>query len=458
MSLDPPPAPAADFDDVATNLAPVPLPVEAPADGYLVTVVAGPDRGKQLSLQGSEPGPSIVGTGAAAALRLTDAAVSRRHLSLESAASGLRLRDLGSTNGTVLDGHSIIEVFLRGGELLRLGQTVLRIEATGAASPASVQPVARASNFGRMLGQSVEMRRLYPLAKKLANSNIPVLIEGETGTGKEVLAEALHEASRRSQGPYVVLDCTTVTPSLIESELFGHERGAFTGAQEARRGVFEQANGGTLFIDEVGDLPLSMQGRLLRAVERAEIRRVGGGPFLPVDVRVLAATRRNLDREIEAGRFREDLFHRLAVARIELPPLGQRTGDVPFLFKHFWDQLGGAGRRPPPALVARMEVTAWPGNVRQLRNEVARYLALGELDVSLEGRATEPANEEIGGFINRVLDDQLPLAVARTRIVERFERLYLERALGHHGGNVSRAADAAGVARRYFQLLRSRRV
>ncbi|MGH7270919.1 MAG: sigma 54-interacting transcriptional regulator, partial [Polyangiaceae bacterium] len=195
------------------------------------------------------------------------------------------------------------------------------------------------NGFGRMLGRSAEMRRLYPLCARLAQSEVSVVIEGETGTGKEVLAEALHEASLRAAGPFVVFDCAAVAPSLLESALFGHERGAFTGALAQRIGIFEQAHGGTLFIDEIGELDALLQPKLLRAIERGEVQRVGSSRWEKVDVRILAATRRNLDREVHAGRFRDDLFFRLAVVRIELPPLRERHGDVAVLSAHFWGQI-----------------------------------------------------------------------------------------------------------------------
>lgn len=179
-------------------------------------------------------------------------------------------------------------------------------------------------SFGRLLGGSPAMRRLYPLCERLAGSTVPIVIEGETGTGKEQLAEALHEQSSRADKPFVILDCTTIAPNLIESELLGHEKGAFTGAMRTREGVFERANGGTLLIDEIGDLPLELQPKLLRAIERGVITRVGGSKPVVVDVRLLAATRRDLDREVQLGRFRDDLFHRIAVARVELPPLRER--------------------------------------------------------------------------------------------------------------------------------------
>jgi DNA-binding NtrC family response regulator len=296
------------------------------------------------------------------------------------------------------------------------------------------------------------MRRLYPLAQKLANARVPVVIEGETGTGKEALAESIHEEGPLAHAPFIVFDCTAVPANLVESELFGHERGAFTGAVSARKGLFEQANGGTLLIDEIGDLDLSLQPKLLRAIERNEIRRVGGNATLKVDIRILAATRRDLDREVQEGRFRDDLFHRLAVSRIELPPLRERTGDVRFLATHFWTALGGMGA-PPKPLLERWEQHTWPGNVRELRNAVARTLALGDDAALPRSGGAPPPNVD---FIDAVLAESLSLHATRERVNLELERRYVERVLATHGGNVSRAAAATGMARRHFQRLKAK--
>jgi transcriptional regulator with GAF, ATPase, and Fis domain len=298
----------------------------------------------------------------------------------------------------------------------------------------------------------------------LAASSIPVIIEGETGTGKEALAEAVHEAGPRAAFPFVVFDCTAVAAGLVESELFGHERGAFTGASTGRKGMFELAEGGTLLIDEIGDLDLPLQAKLLRAVERSEIRRVGASKSIRYDVRLLVATRRDLEREVQQGRFRDDLFHRLAVARVELPPLRKRREDIPLLARHFWQTLGGSPGGPPDELVEAWADAAWPGNVRELRNAVARRIALGELDRSTHrlqsagppaGRASAAEADDVE--IADVLAMNLPYTKARRVVLESFVHRYVARALEESGGNVAQAAAASGIARRYFQLLRDRR-
>jgi DNA-binding NtrC family response regulator len=420
-------------------------------------VVDGPDRGLSVVLDGGRPFPLLVGQSSSCDLRLSDRHVSRRHIALEVVDRRARLVDLGSTNGTLVNDVAVTEAYLRGGETVRVGETQLRAERE---SEASVFPLSDQDGFGRLLGTSAEMRRLYPLCEKLAATNLAVIIEGETGTGKELLAEALHEKGPRALGPFVVFDCTAVASTLIESELFGHERGAFTGADAVRKGVFEQASGGTLLIDEVGDLDPALQPKLLRVLERSEVRRVGGSRWIPVDVRVLSATWRDLDREVQSGRFRDDLFHRLAVARIALPPLRRRGGDVPLLARNFARRLGAAAGALPESLLLRWNDYPWTGNVRELRNAVARYLALGEPDGagSADGgaRPGESPAATGNGALERVLEMGLPFSAARQRVLYEFDRRYVERVLAEHGGNVLRAAAASGIARRHLQRVRSR--
>jgi two-component system, NtrC family, response regulator HydG len=409
---------------------------------YRLTVVEGPDAGRSFHVDGATSPRLLFGQSPACELRVADPAVSRRHGAFELAEGRLRYTDLESTNGSFVDGVPVIDAWLVGGSALRAGATVLRVEK---AEKGERVVVSARTRFGGVVGASAAMRRIYPLCEKLARSDVPVVVEGETGTGKEVLAESLHTEGPRAQGPFVVFDCTAVAPNLVEAELFGHERGAFTGAVGQRKGVFEQAHGGTLLIDEIGDLELSLQPKLLR--------RVGGDRSIRVDVRVVAATRRDLDREVAAGRFRDDLFHRLAVTRVELPPLRRRVGDVGLLARHFLTQLGGAERDVPRETWQRWESDEWPGNVRELRNAVARQVALGELaDLDFE----EVGSPSVGDPIDGVLALNLPLAAARERLVAEFERRYVARVLDKHGGNISLAAAESGIARRYFQLIKAR--
>jgi two-component system, NtrC family, response regulator HydG len=432
---------------------------------FVLTVTEGAEKGRSYRLDQTLPVRVLVGTSPACEIRLNDREVSRRHAGLERVGPALKISDLSSTNGTWVDRVKVIEAELQGGEFVRVGSTMFQVEVEDgarAAAPA-VTPGQGVFAFGRVIGASREMRRLYPLTHALAQANVPLVIEGETGTGKEALAESIHEMGPRANGPFVVFDCTAVPPSLVESELFGHERGAFTGATAARRGVFEQAHGGTLLIDEVGDLDLALQPKLLRAIERFEVRRVGGDRFLRVDVRVLAATRRDLDREVQAGRFRDDLFHRLAVARIELPPLRSRIGDVAVLATHFWAEMGGDPRLLTSELLQKWSDYDWPGNVRELKNTIARQLALGDL-ASITSSGGSPAERPPSlpppaagpDAIDRFVDMGMPFPKARDRMLDEFEQRYVARVLAMHGGDVARAAAASGIGRRYFQKLKAR--
>jgi transcriptional regulator with GAF, ATPase, and Fis domain len=468
------------FDDkVETVLAQRPL--HGARTGYALVVVGGPSEGKHFEIAPGHLSRVLVGQSPTCDIQLDDRMVSRRHAAFELINARLRVTDLASTNGTSVQGVAILDALLSGGEIVTLGSTQIRIDKLSSQEPVSIPKAVR---FGSMVGASPEMRALYPLCERLAASNVPVLIEGETGTGKEVLSESLHEMSPRKNGPFVVFDCTAVPPNLVESALFGHERGSFTGATEARRGVFEEANGGTLLLDEIGDLELSLQAKLLRALERSEVQRVGSNRWVRVDVRILAATRRDLDHEIQAGRFRDDLFYRLAVARIELPPLRRRTGDVLVLAQHFWRHLAGKDTPFPADFARRIEGYSFPGNVRELHNAVARRVALGEV-APVETRrpgtrdagpssipapdagplSRSPASVRSGGlsaasaggdFIEETIALDLPLPRARERVVDEFERRYVQRVLAQHNGNVGAAAAASGIARRYFQLIKAR--
>jgi DNA-binding NtrC family response regulator len=418
-----------------------------------IKVSTGPDAGKTFTIDSHREGRILVGQSPACAVKLADPAVSRRHVALELVAGSLRVTDLGSTNGTWVNGLRVYDVALQGGETLQVGNTVLTV----AAGRSLEQTPLDQTHFGAFIGASDEIRRLYPTMDRIASSNIPVIIEGETGTGKEILAEALHDLGPRASAPFVVFDCTTIASNLMEAALFGHERGAFTGAHIAAPGLFEQADKGTLFIDEIGDLDIALQSKLLRAIERSEVRRIGGKGWTRVDVRIIAATRRDLDREVQSGRFRDDLFFRLAVARIELPPLRRRRKDISLLAAHFWKELGGAPAALTGDLLKRLEDYDWPGNVRELRNAITQRITLGEVS-----KQRSPANPTFegdakGDAIEAVLAEELPFPIARDRILDMFEQRYVARVLDRHGGNVTHAAHASGIGRRYFQTIRSRR-
>jgi two-component system, NtrC family, response regulator HydG len=440
-------------DDAVTAIEPRRAAEPRIEYAWEILVASGPDAGERHRIEAPCPQRVFLGQSPACEIRLNDRTVSRRHGAIEVRADGLRYTDLGSTNGSFAGNLCVLDVVLRSGDELRVGQTTLRVQAD---RPTQVVDPA-VSRFGSFVGASSQMRRLYPLCARLAASEIPVVIEGETGTGKEVLAEAIHAASGRASAPLVVFDCTTVSPSLAEAALFGHERGAFTGALASRPGPFEEADKGTLLIDEIGDLDIALQAKLLRAIERGEVRRVGGSKWVHVDVRVLVATRRDLDKEVQEGRFRDDLFYRLAVARIEIPPLRQRAGDISLLASHFWQQMGGDPSALAADFLARLEQYSWPGNVRELRNAIARRLALRELAFVAADAPDAPSASQAGADpMQQVLELDLPFPVARRRMLEEFESRYVLRVLDQHDGNVGKAAAASGIGRRYFQMVRGR--
>ena len=446
-------------DQTATSIRPARASDPGATGAFLVRVTAGPDAGASLTIDAATPGRVLVGQSPACALRLQDREASRRHLALTLEGERLRLTDLGSTNGTFVGRLAVTDVFLEGGEELRLGGSVLRIERIADGNVGSPSDALR---FGRVLGGSVEMRRLYPLCERLAESTLPVILEGETGTGKELLAESLHEEGVRAKGPFVVLDCGGLPARDIDLELLGAEAGV--AGPEARPSVFERASGGTLLLDEVAELPADAQPKLLRILERGEVRRLGGAAPIRVDPRILVVTRKDLDREVQGKRLREDLYFRLAGARLELPPLRRRGDDVALLARHFWRQLDTATPATPCELPPWFASYDWPGNVRELRNAVGKLLVLREMAAPPGGRegvamvsaaATTGAAPPLS-WADEILALDLPLPRARQRLSEEFERRYVERIVARYGGNVARAAAASGLARRYFQLLRAR--
>jgi transcriptional regulator with PAS, ATPase and Fis domain len=310
-------------------------------------------------------------------------------------------------------------------------------------------------HFSGMVGRSAPMRALFSLLKRAAAAEATVLIEGETGTGKEASADAIHTHSRRRDGPFVVVDCGAVPPQLLESELFGHERGSFTGATTARRGAFEAASGGTIFLDEIGELGLDLQPKLLRAIERRHIKRIGSTSYTKVDVRVVAATNRSLKGEVAAQRFRSDLFYRLAVIEIILPPLRERLSDLPLLVDNILEVLGATSSPEIDALrspdfLSVLSRYRWPGNIRQLRNYLERCVALGDMTTPPGTDTVPPPAKTVEAGAEDPIDLTQPLRVARDACVARFERRYLEALLARHNNNVSGAARAAGVDRIHF--------
>ena len=410
---------------------------------FRVTVSVGPDSG--LSRVADEPEFSI-GTSPSNQLVLTDPTVSRHHCVIESTGRGFRLKDLGSTNGTRLGAIHVEAVSLTQEATFQLGTSYIKFEPLDETVSA---PLSSGVTFGSVLGRSPAMRRIFAMLPRIATSDSTVLIEGETGTGKTLLAEAIHHSSPRKNGPFVVVDCASIPPTLVESELFGHERGSFTGAHTQHRGAFEQASGGTIFLDEIGELPLDVQPKLLRVIEHRAIRRIGGGQPIPLDVRVMAATNRDLRQEVNAGGFRTDLYYRLNVVRILVPPLRERREDVPLLIEHFYRQFAREGDMsgPPRALIDSLARNPWQGNVRELRAAVERALLLG--DPGAFGEQTEaPAADALPDL---PVDLTVPFRVAKQRVLDHFERIYLTEILRRAHGSVTRAARLGRMDRNYLR-------
>ena len=406
-------------------------------------VLSGNDQGQLLVL---EPGEYILGKSSECSLVIRDPAISRRHLRLRVGPDGIVASDLGSKNGSYYRGARFTELTVGIGAVLTLGATEVKISTLDRSMSL---PPSSAESFGGLLGRSLVMRQLFALLERVSRSDAPVLIEGETGTGKELCAQAIHNASARARGPLVVCDFGGVPRTLIESELFGHKRGAFTGAERDREGCFVLANGGSILLDEVGELEAPMQPRLLRVLEQKKVKPVGGSRYREVDARVIAATNRDLDEECKAGRFRQDLYHRLAVLRVRLPPLRERREDIPFLVERFLD---GRKIHLPAESKALLQDYDWPGNIRELRNVIEQALSLVGDDQVL---APELLGLGHAGRAGRApgKGDRIRFHEAKERLIDEWEREYLTDLLRAAGGNISRAARRAGVARQYLHRL-----
>jgi two-component system, NtrC family, response regulator GlrR len=406
--------------------------------------------GDQVSEAAVGLAPVLVGSGQECGLVAQDSSVSRVHLELRLGANGVLVRDLGSKNGTFIGGARIIEAYALPNVPITLGTSQLTLFLGG---PPSLLPLSGAARFGEALGSSVVMRALFARLERAAAADEPVLLLGESGTGKEVLARAVHEHSPRKEGPFVVFDCGAVAPTLIEAQLFGYEKGAFTGATERRDGLFHAADQGTFFLDEIGELPLELQPRLLRVLETGQVRRVGGTAFEKVSARILAATHRDLRSAMASGSFRSDLYYRLSVFEATIPPLRERKDDIPLLVEQFL-----AGQTPPrtlkdlpPHALDLLAAHDWPGNVRELRNTLTRLVLFPNLPPDLF-RRPKAENETAG------IEDLLSLSLrdARDLLVADFERKYVTAKLREHGGNVTATADAMGLSRQFLHRLIAR--
>jgi transcriptional regulator with GAF, ATPase, and Fis domain len=421
-----------------------------------VVVVAGPEEGTEVPLDAS----IAIGSDPSCDLVLTDRSVSRRHVTITVERRGIVVRDLGSRNGTFLSTAKIKEAELPIGAVLTVGQSAITIQPRWYVRelPPSVQ-----RSFGEVIGESLAMREIFAILERVAPTEVTVLVEGESGTGKELVARSIHAASARASKPYVVFDCGAVPAELAESELFGHKRGAFSGAVSDRVGAFARADGGTLCLDELGELPLDLQPKLLRVLESGEIKPVGSDSPKKVDVRLVASTNRELHAEVRRGRFRADLMYRLEVVKLRLPPLRQRPEDVALLVAKLLEGKIAPGEAVSGDNLRKLVGYGWPGNVRELRNTLTRAVALAtvpgkppprfsELVINLGPASTAPSTigSEYPGVSSPVAYKE-----AKDQVLHSFHRAYVTALLDRHQGNVRLAADASGLSRKHlYELIR----
>ncbi|WP_434383549.1 sigma 54-interacting transcriptional regulator [Melittangium boletus] len=428
-----------------TATATLPRKVRSGRVRLKLLVLSGPEAGKSHVL---EPGRTyVLGKDSTADIVLTEKTVSRQHLSLEVREDCVLARDLGSRNGSLRDGLRFSELELGPGSEWDVGSVSLKLVPQEARARSLL--LSSRESFGGLVGHSRRMREVFTLLERMASGTSDVLIQAETGTGKELCAEALHKESPRAKGPFVIVDLAGIAPSLIESELFGHVKGAFTGAQTERAGAFERASGGTVFLDEVGELPLDLQPRLLRVLERRQVKRVGANEYRTVDMRVVAATHVDLESAVDKGKFRADLYHRLAVLKVVLPPLRERPEDIPFLVDHFLRRMGRPQGTLSDQTRALLAQYPWPGNVRELRNVVEQVVNLGE-DALPEMTPPGGLRAARGRSTPEL---SLPFKEAKERLIDGFEQDYVRDLLARCEGNISRAAREAGIDRMYLYKL-----
>ncbi|MEZ4228978.1 MAG: sigma 54-interacting transcriptional regulator [Polyangiaceae bacterium] len=428
------------------------LPGVTPAGGVSakLVVLSGEDEGRELPLVSK----LTIGADPTSDLALRDRRVSRKHAELALRNGRVVLRDVGSRNGTLVGQSKIKEIELPLGAVIRVGDTLLGVHPrwyTRELSPSN------ARRFGELTGGSLRMREIYAVLERVAPSAVTVLIEGESGTGKELAARSIHAASGRRERPYVVFDCAAVPRELAESELFGHRRGAFSGAVSDRAGTFVQANGGTIFLDELGELPLELQPKLLRVLETGDVKAVGDDNMRHVDVRVIAATNRDLRAEVRRGRFREDLLYRLEVVKVRLPPLRERIEDIGDITRELFGDELAPGSEVAGENLQRLMAHAWPGNVRELRNVLERAMVMAaqpprfdRLVFNLGPLTAQPA--ALGNAYPGVASP-LPFKEAKEQLLDSFERAYLDALLERHKGNLTHAAQAAGISRKHLSEL-----
>ncbi len=440
MSSDKPPSSQSAHVEIATRAS---MPSSGGGIGIMATVLNGSHKGTQKPLAGR----LTIGKAPDNDLVLTDDTVSRHHCEIIRAPDGIHVRDLDSTNGTKVDGTRIREAMLQSGSVLKVGE--IEVAFKPVTHRLEVLPSDK-NQFGPALGSSLSMRTIFGVLERIAKTDATVLLEGETGTGKDVLARAVWSESLRAGKPFVVVDCGAVSYSLIESELFGHERGSFTGAVSQRQGAFELADMGTVFLDEIGELPLDVQPKLLRVLETKEFRRVGGNKPLSANCRVIAATKRDLNREVAAGKFREDLYFRLAVVPVTVPSLRSRREDIPILVEHIL-KTTGAHLTVTAETMAALSSHDWPGNVRELRNVLERAIYMAQATGSTElGVVALPTG---GGEPAFQFEAEKSYRETRAKYDTEFEKRYVRWLLGRHSGNVSAAARDAKMDRKHLSDL-----
>ncbi len=394
---------------------------------------------------------------------LQDPSISRQHAKIELDEKGYRLVDLDSKNGVFIGDLRINDIYLNSPMTFRCGAVDVDFELGGDTIEVAI---SSENHYGNLLGQSLAMREIFGLLERVAPTPATVLIEGESGCGKELVAAAIRQNSERAQKPFIIFDCSAVSKDLIESELFGHVKGAFTGAVSDRKGAFLQANDGTLFLDEIGELSLELQPKLLRALENHMVRPVGSEKTYPVDVRVIAATNRSLANEVQAGNFREDLYYRLAVIKIDLPPLRKRKEDLPLLVEHFLSDASQKFNRPAPnvtfSTMQKLKAYNWPGNVRELRNFIERACLLANddrietkyLNTKLDAQNSETnSSNDSAAYVELVLQQQTPFKEAKQTIVEQFELQYWKKLLETTNGNISKAARLSDMHRKSVEYI-----
>ncbi len=401
-----------------------------------LVVVKGASRGKEHVLSGD-----VIRVGKAEDndLVLPEETVSRVHLEILRDAKGYLLRDLHSTNGTFLDGAEIREAYIRAGSVITVGTVQLKFQPFE--ERLEIFPSPRES-LGDLHGRSRKMRELFGLIERVAPTEATILVEGEPGTCKDTAARAIHAASRRKGGPFVVVDCRAQSGQPMESELLGHEKGAFPGAHAARQGAFELSAGGTLYLDEIGDLSLDLQPKLLRVLEQREARRTGGNRAIKVDVRVIASSRLDLKREAERGKLREDLYFRLSQVVVRVPPLRERREDIPLLIEQA--RAKHKELALDPAAEAGLAAHDWPGNVRELMSVLERGIPVG---------AGGPGAMAMGAQPEPEFDSHRSYRDNKDRWEREFEVRYLRWLLGRAEGNISRAAREADMDRKYLHKL-----